>query len=479
MSGSYSYEEDETGKNINIDVPSTLISFAVGTSDAEIIVSNEFKKSSSYIYFLKPYYKEDNTIDFEDLKNLYAYVTGLIEKKVIISAYAVGFGGIGEAIFKMCVGNGIGFNFEENISQNKLFSSFYGSFIVETTDKLPNGELLGRTTSVPNISINNNILSINELTNKWLSPLEDVFPTELTKVNEDVKIEIPSISYYLRPKPLSNITVSQGFAKPTAFIPVFPGTTYEYDIEKQFEEAGASVDISVFRNLDASIITESIDILANKIRNAQILMFPGSYSGGDEPGGSGKFITAIFRNPKIIDAVNDLLNTRNGLILGISNGFQILLKLGLLPYGEIQEETVPENDITLSINRIGRHQSYVAYTRVASVNSPWFSGINVGDVYAVPICHGEGRFCISDEQLQELINNGQIATQYADINGNPTMHPYYNPNASVYAVEGIFSPDGRIFGKMGHSERIGKYVLKNISANTDQKIFASGVKYFK
>jgi phosphoribosylformylglycinamidine synthase len=219
-------------------------------------------------------------------------------------------------------------------------------------------------------------------------------------------------------------------------------------------------------------------MLAQKISDSQILMLPGGFSGGDEPDGSGKFITAVFRNPKITEAVRNLIFVRNGLILGISNGFQALIKLGLLPYGDIKE-TMSEDDPTLNINRIGRHQSYMTYTRIASVNSPWFINVKVGDIHAVPVCHGEGRFCVSDEKLSQLIHSGQIASQYCDINGRPTMHPYYNPNASVCAVEGLFSPDGRIFGKMGHSERIGENVMKNIPGNKDQLIFLSGVKYFK
>ena len=464
VGGSYSHDS-EAG-----DIPPTLVSFAVGTSDAEKILSNEFKKPSSYVYFLKPDYNGDNIIDFEDLKNLYAYVTGLIDNRVIKSAYAVGFGGIGEAIF-MCVGNGIGFVFDENITQNKLFSSFYGSFIVETDEKIPNGELLGKTSSGSNININNSVLNLNELTNKWLLPLEDIFPTELNKIREDIKTEVPPLSYFIRPQSQSQ---SQGFANPRVVIPLFNGTGSEYDAAKKFEQAGASVDTPMFRNTD--VLSESVDILADKIRNSQIFMLTGGLPGIDESG----FIETVLRSQKIADALDDLINIRNGLILGIGSGFQILVRLGLLPYGKIiNSGAIPENGMTISVNRIGRHQSCIAYTRVASVNSPWFSEVSVNDVYALPICHSEGRVCVGDDFLRVLIKNGQIAAQYADINGNPTMHPYYNPNASVYAIEGIFSPDGRIFGKMGHSDRTGRYIMKNVSANTDQKIFEAGVKYFR
>ena len=477
MSGSYSCENEETGEKINLDVPQTLVSFSVGTADAKKIISNEFKTDSSYVYLFKPVYKTDGTVDFEDLKNLYACISKLIEENLVLSSYTIGFGGIGEAVFKMCIGNNIGFKFESDISQKKLFSSFYGAFIIETNSALQNGELLGHTDPSPNIYINDTILELKELTYIWLSPLEKIFPTELKKIKEDSAVNIPKIEYHTRPQ----INHREKFAKPRVLIPVFPGTNCEYDTSKQFDEAGGLSDIFVFRNRTPQDISESANILARKIYESQILTLPGGFSGGDEPDGSGKFIAAIFRNPKIIDAVRNLLFKKNGLILGICNGFQALIKLGLLPYGDIKGE-MSENDPTLTFNRIGRHQSYMAYTRIASVNSPWFDSVKVNDVHIIPADHGEGRFYIPDNNpglIGKLIQNGQIATQYCDINGRPSMHPYDNPNSSVYAIEGIFSPDGRIFGKMAHSERIGGNVMKNVSGNKDQLIFLSGVRYFK
>ena len=492
MSGSYSYEDDKTGEQKNIDVPPTLVSFAVGTADSDKIISNEFKKTSSYVYLLKPYYNGDNTVDFDDLKNLYGYMSKLIKEKMIISSYAIGFGGIGEAVFKMCVGNGIGFKFNDNIiTQQELFSSLYGAFIVESSSILPNGELLGRTDPSPNIFINNTVIDLNDLIYKWMLPLEDVFTTGLHKINDDISEKIHKAEYYNRPvisnQPTQPVITTghpqlinnnyNNFAKPRILIPVFPGTNCEYDTARQFDEAGGLSDMFVFRNLTPQAITESIDILAQKISESQILAIPGGISSGDQPDGSAKFITAILRNPKITNAVRYLLFQKGGLILGISNGFQALIKSGLLPYGDIKE-AMDENDATLSFNRIGRYQSYIAYTRVASVKSPWFNGVKVGDIHAIPVSHGEGRLCVNEVKLNALIQNGQVATQYCDLSGAPTMHPYYNPNSSVCAIEGLFSPDGRIFGKMGHSERNGKDVLKNVPGNKSQYIFTSGVRYF-
>ena len=491
MSGSYTYEDEQTGEKLNIDVPPTLVSFAVGTANAEKIISNEFKSPSSYVYLLKPFYNEDGTINFSDLKNLYAYVNKLIKENMILSSYAIGFGGIGEAVFKMCVGSGTGFAFNGSMTQRELFSSFYGAFIVESNTLLPHGDLIGRTTPSANIVINNATLDLNDLTYRWLLPLEDIFPTGLHKINDDISVKVPQIEYYVntnipapaapaltQPLIYNNFNNYSNFASPRVLIPVFPGTNSEYDMAKHFNDAGGLSDIFVFRTLTPQSITESIDILAQKILNSQILVFPGGASGGDEPAGSGKFTATILRNPKIKEVVRHFLFAKNGLMLGIGNGFQALMKLGLLPYGDIKD-VMDENDPTLTFNRIGRHQSYIAYTRVASIKSPWFSGVKVGDTHAIPISHGEGRVWIDDVKLNSLIQNGQVATQYCDLNGNATMHPYYNPNSSVCAIEGIFSPDGRIFGKMGHSERNGRNVMKNVPGNKSQLLFSSGVRYFR
>ena len=492
MSGSYSYEDGQTGEQKNIDVPPTLVSFAVGTANADKILSNEFKKTSSYVYLLKPYYNDDSTVSFDDLKNLYGYVNKLTQENMILSSYAIGFGGVGEAIFKMCVGSGIGFTFNGNISQKELFSSLYGAFIVESNELLPHGELLGKTNPSPNIVINNAMLDLNDLTYKWMLPLEDIFTTGLHKINEDISEKIPKIEYYSRPVASTPQTQISGqpqiiynncggnynnFAKPRVLIPVFPGTNGEYDTAGHFNDAGGLSDIFVFRNFTPQAITESVDILSQKIFESQILALPGGFSGGDQPDGAGKFITAVFRNPKITEALRYLLFKKGGLILGIGNGFQALIKSGLLPYGDIKE-AMTEDDPTLSFNRVGRHQAYIAYTRVASVKSPWFGGVKVGDIHTIPVSHGEGRLCLSDSKLNALIQNGQIATQYCDLSGNPTMQPYYNPSSSVCAIEGMFSPDGRIFGKMAHSDRSGNNILKNVPGNKSQMIFTSGVRYF-
>ena len=480
MSGTYSsVSDDENWGNseINIDVPPTLVSFAIGTANAKKIISNEFKRPGSYIYLLKPLYDKDNIVNFEDLKNMYAYLGKLIDEGRVSASYALGFGGIGEAVFKMCIGNGLGFAFDNNIAQSELFASYYGAVIVESRAELPLGQLLGQTTAESSIYINDKSLDLNELTYKWLCPLEQIFPTELGLINEDIKKEVPKLDYYARPHSTSS---AANYARPRVLIAAFPGVNGEYEAARHFEKAGALTDTFIFRNLNPQAINESYDALAQSIGESQILMFPGGYSGGESPIGNGRFAAAICRHPRIKEAIRDLLFNREGLILGIGSGFQTLVTLGLLPDGDICD-TLPERDgaPAISINRIGRHRSYVTYTRVASVKSVWFSNVNVGDVHVLPISHGEGRFYASDAQLEQLVSNGQIAAQYCDINGEPTMHPYYNPNASDLAVEALFSADGRILGKMGHNERCGNNVLKNVPGNSEQLIFASGVRFFR
>ena len=491
MSGSFSYDsdenEDENGESISsieIEVPPTLVSFAVGVASADKIISNEFKNTSSYVYLLKPYYKEDNTPDFADLKNLYGYVHKLIKENMILSAYAVGFGGIGEALFKMCAGNGIGFTSGVTMSQKELFSSFYGAFLVESSAILPHGELIGHTKSYADITINGVTMDLNDLTYRWLMPLEEVFPTGLFDINENLSVLVPQIEHHKRPlteMPNRPNVIYGGLnyinqTAPRVLIPVFPGTNGEYDAAMQIEEAGGFADIFVFGNKTPQQIAQSAEMLRQKILDSQMLILPGGFSGGDEPGGAGKFIAAVFRDPKITDALRYLLFRKDGLILGLGNGFQALVKLGLLPYGDISEE---DDDLTLTFNKTGEYRAYMAYTRVASVKSPWFSGVNVGDIHAVPISHAEGRVYASSEKTDALIQSGQIATQYCDLAGLATMHPYFNPSASALAIEGIFSPDGRIFGKMGHSERNGRNILKNVPQNKSQMLFTSGVKYFR
>ena len=470
MSGTYV----NPGEGLQIDVPPTLVSFAVGTASAKKIVSSEFKKPNSYVYLLKPLYDKDNIVDFDDLKNMYAYLNKLIDENRILSSYAVGLGGIGEAVFKMCVGNGLGFTFENHMPHGELFASYYGALIVESRSELPLGELLGQTMAQANIHINNKILDLNELTFKWLSTLELIFPTELALITEDTKKEVPRIDYYARPHSTSS---GNNYARPRVLIAAFPGANGEYEAARQFEQAGASAETFIFRNLTPQAVNHSFDALAQAIRESQILMFPGGFSGGGGPIGNGGFTAAVCRNPKIKEAIRELLR-REGLILGIGSGFQALVRLGLLPYGDICDPVYGDAP-AITVNRIGRHQSYTTYTRIASVKSVWFSNVKAGDVHALPVSHGEGRFYAGEGQLEELVRNGQIGAQYCDINGEPTMHPYYNPSASDLAVEALFSPDGHILGKMGHNERAGNNILKNVPGNNNQMIFTSGVRYFK
>ena len=335
--------------------------------------------------------------------------------------------------------------------------------------KKVDAELIGSTTSKAAISIGDVEISIDELQSAWEKPLEAVYPTKTAKVEGILKKEAYSGGCPLVAK--------SSFAKPRVFIPVFPGTNCEYDTMKAFNNAGAESDIFVIKNLTASDITDSVKEMTKRINESQIIMIPGGFSAGDEPEGSGKFIATVFRNPDIKEAVNNLLKNRDGLMLGICNGFQALIKLGLVPYGEIRD--LDDNSPTLTYNKIGRHVSQTVYTRICSNLSPWLAGVNVGDVHAISVSHGEGRFVADDKWIAKLSKNGQIATQYVDMEGNPSYETSFNPNASVNAIEGITSPCGRILGKMGHSERIGKYVAKNVYGDHDQKIFESGVKYFK
>ena len=379
-------------------------------------------------------------------------------------------GGISEAITKSAIGNKIGFKFTK---QEKLFTPMYGSFIIELKEDIQEEqklEELGYTIEEKEIILlEGTKLELEELITLWEEPLEKVFPTKI-KQQKEIKQQILS-------EKTCNIKSKIKIAKPRVFIPVFPGTNCEYDLTKAFEDAGAIVNVSVFKNLKPEHIEESIKQFEKEIQNAQIIMLPGGFSAGDEPDGSGKFISAVFRNPILTQAVHKHLNEQDGLILGICNGFQALVKLGLLPYGKIMEMT--EQMPTLTFNEIARHQSKMVTTKVVSKLSPWFSKVNLAEEFVIPISHGEGRFVASDEVVQELIKNGQIATQYVDRQGNATYDISYNPNGSTYAIEGITSPDGRILGKMGHTERCYRDdILKNIPGNKNQKLFESGVEYY-
>ena len=466
MSGSY------TDEHVSIDVPPTLVSFAVGTANEGRIISNEFKKPGSAVYLLKPLYDSDNLVDFADLKNLYAYVSKLIDEGKILGAYAVGLGGIGEAVFKLCAGNGLGFKFRRDIDQRELFASHYGAFVVESKSDLPLGELLGETTAQASININGSGMELNALVHKWLKPLEHIFPTGLAGINADMGEDVPKIDYHVRAQASSGYK----FARPRALLAVLPGTTGEYEAAKHFGEAGAHTDEFIFRNGTGAALSESLGELARQISECQIFMLPGGYSGGGGPVGTGMFAAAVCRHPRVRDALRDLLFNRDGLILGIGAGFQALVKLGLLPYGDIKDSV---SEPAVYANKIGRHYAGVVYTRVASVRSPWLANVKVGDIHATPVSHGEGRFRADGHMLAELEQHGQIAAQYCDINGEPTMHPYYNPNGSDWAIEALTSSDGRILGKMGHSERIGRNILKNVPGSREQQIFSAGVRYFR
>ncbi|NLZ47814.1 MAG: phosphoribosylformylglycinamidine synthase [Clostridiales bacterium] len=473
-------KDSMSGSFNDLDVPPTLVSFAVDViKDCSNIVSSEFKSYGSKVILIKTTIKEDYIPDFNNLISNFALIKELNFKGAIKSCSTIKNGGICEAISKMCFGNKIGFTFQNPTDEKELFSLQYGSFIIEVDNnfneklllKDTNYKLLGFTEDTKEIKVNNVNLSLDALIDQWVKPLDSTFPAE---VEEERKIYKERL--YERDT-FTNCNVNFKNASPKIFIPVFPGTNCEYDSARAFEKAGGRPVIQVFRNLSYKDIEDSVAAMEREIRDSQIIMFPGGFSAGDEPDGSGKFIANAFRNPRLKDAVMDLLYNRDGLILGICNGFQTLIKLGLLPYGEIRE--IDENCPTLTYNKIGRHVSTMVNTKVVSNLSPWFSSVKVGDIYTIPVSHGEGRFVAKEELIEELFRNGQVATQYVDLEGNAVSYMPYNPNGSMYAIEGITSADGRILGKMGHSERIGENLYKNIIGNIDQKIFESGVKYFK
>ena len=461
-------KDSMSGSFENIDVPPTLISFAVTTENVDNIISPEFKKSDSKVVILKPEYDKNGLPTASSLKEIFKQIEELNTTSQIASAYTIGYGGIAEAIMKMCFGNNIGFEYE-NISQKELFEYCYGSFILELKTNKNIGTPLGKTIEKPEIIYKNSKIQLKELLQIYEEKLEKVYPLN---IKQDAK-EIPEIKYEVKERKTSSIKI----AKPKVLIPVFPGTNCEYDTSRAFAKAGANPEIFVINNLTAQNIAESIKEFAKKIKTSQIVFIPGGFSGGDEPDGSGKFITAFFRNQEIKEEITNLLENKDGLMGGICNGFQALIKLGLVPYGKIidTDESCP----TLTYNTIGRHQSKIVRTKVCSNKSPWLSNAKVGEIYEVPISHGEGRFIASKEVLEKLIKNGQVATQYVDLNGKPTTNIQYNPNNSIYAIEGITSPDGRVFGKMGHSERTGYGLYKNVPGNFDIGIFKSSVQYFE
>ena len=470
-------KDSMSGTFNDIDVPPTLCSFAVGISDLQHVVTPELKQAGSRLVLLDVKEKEFGMPDYEDALNQYSALRKAIENGQVRSAYALGFGGLIEAVSKMAFGNKLGVKFT---SATDLTAKHYGWIVVEV--KEANGlpfrcKEIGEVSAEPVFECNGEKIALEEALAAWQKTLEGVFPTRSAQV-ESGKCKVETGLYDAPKEKLStfNFQLSTS-AKPRVFIPAFPGTNCEYDSARAFNRAGAESEIIVFRNQNGLQIRESVDAYVEAINRSQIVMIPGGFSAGDEPEGSAKFITSVFRNQKISDAVMELLNKRDGLMLGICNGFQALVKLGLVPYGEIRPQA--EDAPTLTFNTIGRHQSKMAYTRITSNLSPWLQRAELGATYVIPISHGEGRFVAPQEWLDRLFRNGQVATQYCDLNGQPTMDEEYNMNGSYMAIEGITSPDGRVFGKMGHSERRSKGSATNIFGNDDQQIFESGVQYFK
>ena len=468
--GSIGGKDSMSGTFENIDVPPTLVSFAVSTAKADKVVSTEFKKAGNKVIYIAPKYDENGLPVFDSVKSVFDKVEEIISAGRAASIWTISYGGVAEGIAKMCFGNKLGFEFTERLAPETLFKPTYGAFIIELTGEASDDEIvIGKVIDSYKICTIDYIVGLDSLQRVWEGKLEPVFPCRIKTT------DVTPAKYSF--KGTEKLASAEKFAKPRVLIPVFPGTNCEYDTARAFEKAGAVAETVIIRNMFAGDIEQSVDYFEKAIKESQIIMIPGGFSGGDEPEGSGKFITAFFRNPKIKDAVHELLKNRDGLMLGICNGFQALVKLGLVPFGEIVD--MNDDSPTLTFNTINRHQSMMVNTRIASNKSPWLYGTEVGDIHCVPISHGEGRFVAPASLIQQLANNGQIATQYVDLEGNPTMDIRYNPNTSIEAIEGITSPDGRVFGKMGHSERKGGFICKNVEGNKDQKIFESGVAYFK
>ncbi len=461
-------KDSMSGTFENLDVPPTLVSFAVSTDKTQNIVTNELKAAGNRLELFECDYDDSGLPNPKSLMALFDKLNGLMRSGIAVSAYALGLGGIAEAALKMALGNQLGVRFVGDISNEKLFGYNYGAFLLEVTENA-GGKLIATVTDDGKIAKGDDVLDLWELQKIYENKLESVYSCNIEQGGK----RIENISFESKQSFSSNIKC----AKPRVLIPVFPGTNCEFDSAKAVRDAGAEAEIFVINNLSADGIKRSVESFADKTRDSQIIFIPGGFSGGDEPDGSGKFITAFFRNAAVKTEVMRLLRERDGLMCGICNGFQALIKLGLVPYGEIID--TDEHCPTLTFNTIGRHQSRIVRTRVATDKSPWLANTRVGDIYNVPISHGEGRFIAESEVLDSLIANGQIATQYVDLSGNATDDIRFNPNNSSCAIEGIISPDGRVIGKMGHSERIGNGLYKNVIGEYDMQLFASAVKYFK
>ena len=460
-------KDSMSGSFEGLDVPPTLVSFATAIGNTRDVQSPEFKKANSSIVILRPNYK-NGLPEIGSLIAIYKTVEQMIDEGKVLAAATPGYGGVAEALFKMCVGNHVGLQLSNDIDLNGLFKPAYGAVILELLDASA-GEFLGFTTVDYTLEAEGKHIDLARLQELWEQKLEPVFPYR--KTGEFV----PALEHDCPAN--KRVAPAVRLATPRVIIPVFPGTNCEYDTARAFRRAGGDPHILVLKNLSPADVAESCEALVKELDQAQILMLPGGFSGGDEPDGSAKFIASFFRNPAVADAVNRLLNQRDGLALGICNGFQALIKLGLVPYGEIRPITA--DDPTLTFNTIHRHQSMLVRTRVASNKSPWLSRCDINDEHLIAISHGEGRFVCNETLLNQLIDNGQIATQYVDLTCRPTMDMRYNPNGSVLAIEGITSPDGRVFGKMGHSERCGEQLYKNVTGDKYQPIFEGGVNYFK
>ncbi|MBR1532906.1 MAG: phosphoribosylformylglycinamidine synthase subunit PurQ, partial [Ruminococcus sp.] len=466
--GSIGGKDSMSGSFEKLDVPPTLVSFAVTTDKVQNVISPEFKAAGHKVVMLAPDYDGDKLPDTASLLNIYNKVTALMREGKVYAAYTPTIGGIAEAVMKMAFGNGFGFAFDD-VALDTLFGYHYGAFLLETDAEIDGAVTIGTVTDDGAFTCGGESVSVSEILGEYEDKLEGVYACNIP----DTKAPVENFNYSATSYPSPAIKA----ARPKVLIPAFPGTNCEYDSAKAVADAGAQPEIIVINNLSASGIQQSVEQFAHELKTAQMVFIPGGFSGGDEPDGSGKFITAFFRNAAIKEGVADLLDNRDGLMCGICNGFQALIKLGLVPYGKIID--TDENCPTLTYNTIARHQSRIVRTRIASNKSPWLSLTNVGDVYSVPISHGEGRFFASEELIRELAARGQIATQYVDLDGNATTDVHFNPNNSCYAIEGITSPDGRVFGKMGHSERVGAGLYKNVPGNYDIRMFEAAVKYFQ
>ncbi|MBM6840925.1 phosphoribosylformylglycinamidine synthase [[Clostridium] spiroforme] len=466
-------KDSMSGTFEHISVPPTLVSFAITSLDVDDVMTPEAKEAGHILVEVQLNKDEFKVFDFAHMQKQYDAIQALMKQGKIYSAYTVKDGGVIEAVSKMAFGNGLGAAFNTNYSLASYLEKNYGNIIIEVKSEKYLSGLDYRIVAILNesdcLSYGLESITLKEAYALNKQPLESVYPTRETAPTQDIKVAACKTRSTLRPKVLVE--------KPLVVIPVFPGTNCEYDSKRAFEKAGAEVELVLIRNKTEEMLKASIDELEAAIKRAQIVMLPGGFSAGDEPEGSGKFIATVLRNPKLKAAISDLLDHRDGLMIGICNGFQALIKLGLLPYGEIRDMT--KDDATLTFNTIGRHLSQFVDTRIGSVKSPWLSYVNVGDVHIIPISHGEGRFVAPKEVIDELFANGQVFSQYVDPNRKVTMQTPYNPNGSMYAIEGIISKDGRVLGKMGHSERQGENRFKNVYGEMDQKLFEAGVNYFR